>query len=90
MLALALRPNEAPPPVAAARDVTAREGGVTRIESPPLSRAEADQLLGEELHDERRARLYAETGGNPFYLEQLARRRATPRRMGSRERWSRR
>ncbi len=44
-----------------------------RLELGPLDREDADALLGDELRPEARARLYQESGGNPFYLEHLAR-----------------
>jgi DNA-binding NarL/FixJ family response regulator len=44
-----------------------------RVELGPLDREEADALLGAELSPDARARLYRDSGGNPFYLEQLAR-----------------
>jgi DNA-binding NarL/FixJ family response regulator len=44
-----------------------------RVELGPLDREEADAILGAELSPEARARLYRDSGGNPFYLEQLAR-----------------
>jgi DNA-binding CsgD family transcriptional regulator len=48
-----------------------------RIELGPLDREQADALLGAALTSQARARLYRDSGGNPFYLEQLA--RAEPR-----------
>jgi DNA-binding NarL/FixJ family response regulator len=44
-----------------------------RLELGPLSREDADALVGERLSSEDRARVYRESGGNPFYLEHLAR-----------------
>jgi DNA-binding NarL/FixJ family response regulator len=44
-----------------------------RLELGGLSGEEADALLGDELRPEVRASLYRESGGNPFYLEHLAR-----------------
>ena len=44
-----------------------------RLELGPLGREDADALLGDELQPEARARVYEESGGNPFYLEHLAR-----------------
>jgi DNA-binding NarL/FixJ family response regulator len=44
-----------------------------RLELGPLRREDADALLGDELRPEARARVYQESGGNPFYLEHLAR-----------------
>ncbi|MEO8969230.1 MAG: AAA family ATPase [Solirubrobacteraceae bacterium] len=48
-----------------------------RLELGPLSPEEANVLLGEEFDFEVGARVYRESGGNPFYLEHLA--RAGPR-----------
>jgi hypothetical protein len=39
----------------------------------PLSADEAQALLGGDLDDATRIMLYRESGGNPFYLEQLVR-----------------
>jgi DNA-binding NarL/FixJ family response regulator len=44
-----------------------------RLELEPLSPEEAAALLGDGLQAEARARVYRESGGNPFYLEHLAR-----------------
>ena len=43
------------------------------LELGPLAQHEADRLLDDELSVEVRAALFRESGGNPFYLEQLAR-----------------
>ena len=45
----------------------------TLIELEPLAREEIGALLGEASGAERRDELYRESGGNPFYLEQLTR-----------------
>jgi DNA-binding CsgD family transcriptional regulator/tetratricopeptide (TPR) repeat protein len=68
LIALGFRPHQAAPELVAALEVAARDGGFQRVELGPLSRAEADELLGQAAHE-----LYRESGGNPFYLEQLAR-----------------
>ena len=47
-------------------------GGV-RLELAPLSRAEADALIGPGHDPATRAALYRQSGGNPFYLEELDR-----------------
>lgn len=44
------------------------EGRLTRLVPAPLSEREAAELVGEAA-----AAIYAQSGGNPFYLEQLAR-----------------
>jgi tetratricopeptide (TPR) repeat protein len=43
------------------------------IDLDPLSAAEARELLGDAVETAAAANLYQESGGNPFYLEQLAR-----------------
>ncbi len=44
-----------------------------RIELGPLTSEEAERLMGEDVPARTQARLYAETGGNPFHLEHLTR-----------------
>jgi ATP/maltotriose-dependent transcriptional regulator MalT len=51
----------------------AREGWGTRIDLAPLTSADASRLLGPEIDDATRRLVYRESGGNPFYIEQLAR-----------------
>ena len=46
---------------------------LTRIELAGLPREAAGELLGRAVGRERADALYAESGGNPFYLQQLAR-----------------
>jgi ATP/maltotriose-dependent transcriptional regulator MalT len=50
-----------------------RTGTVTRVDVGPLDRAAAGQLLGPSLPADRVDALYEDSGGVPFYLEQLAR-----------------
>jgi len=71
LLALAYRPGEAPSRLSDAIDVALREGGLELIELGPLSEAEMEQLLPDRLKAEAGPRLYRDSGGNPFYLEQL-------------------
>lgn len=73
LLALAFRPHQAPQQLSAALEVAARSGAFRRVEIGPLSAEEADELLGETVDRHARRTLYRESGGNPFYLEQLAR-----------------
>lgn len=54
------------------------EGGArvdlsSRIDLAPLTPEEARELIGPEVDDATRTILYRESGGNPFYIEQLAR-----------------
>ena len=53
-------------------------GSLTRVELGALARDEVRLLLGDAVDQRRLDTLYEESGGNPFYAEQLAR---TPRRV---------
>ncbi len=65
LLVLAFRPGQAPERLAAALASPA----VTRISLAPLTERDAALLLG----DVDASAIFASAGGNPFYLEQLAR-----------------
>jgi DNA-binding CsgD family transcriptional regulator/tetratricopeptide (TPR) repeat protein len=71
--ALALRPRQMPELLAAALERAHRAAALTRIELGAMTPAEARELLGERVDASGAAVLYAESGGNPLYLEQLAR-----------------
>jgi DNA-binding NarL/FixJ family response regulator len=73
LLALAYRPGQAPARLVSAVAALGSEGGVHSLELGVLSAAEAAMLVGDELNAPLMEALYAESGGNPFYLEQLAR-----------------
>ena len=73
LMVLAARPRQMPTPVAAALDRAHRDGVLDRLELGPLTRGEAVELIGQTAEDPVAAALYEESGGNPFYLEQLAR-----------------
>src|SRR3954452_1344393 len=73
LIVLASRPNHPSPRLRSATERALRAGQLTRIELDPLTGAEAAAMLGREPSDARAAALYEESGGNPFYLEQLAR-----------------
>ena len=68
LIALAARPHQLPKRLATALERAHRAGVLARIELPPLTADETRELVGE--HAEL---FYEESGGNPFYLEQLAR-----------------
>ena len=73
LMVLASRPNHSSPRLRSATAQALRAGRLTRIELDPLTGEEAAAMLGREPSDAGAALLYQESGGNPFYLEQLAR-----------------
>jgi ATP/maltotriose-dependent transcriptional regulator MalT len=72
LLAGTFRTGQASAALVAAIDAADRAGDVERLELGPLALHEAAELLG-DTDSGRRERLYLESGGNPFYLLQLAR-----------------
>src|SRR6266536_1576947 len=73
LMALALRPRQMPERLSAALERAQRAAALTRIELGALTPVEARELLGETVEVADATALYEESGGNPFYLEQLAR-----------------
>lgn len=73
LIALAYRPHQAPPRLLRELATATREGMLTRIELGPLSTGAAEALLGQTVSRRDRELLLTESGGNPFYLRQLAR-----------------
>jgi len=71
LVAVAYRPAQAAPRLATLVETAAGHG--VRVPVGPLSEAEAAEFLGPHVSAARRAALYAASGGNPFYLEALAR-----------------
>lgn len=72
LLVTAWRPGHAPGLV---ERLAGPGGGIdtVRLELPPLTEDEATELLGEAVSGDTRRALYHDSGGNPFYLTQLAR-----------------
>jgi DNA-binding CsgD family transcriptional regulator len=68
LLALAARLGQMPEALAIALGVALGEDRVTRLELAQLSPQEAEELIGGAAEA-----FYPQAGGNPFYLEQLAR-----------------
>ena len=68
LLALAARERQLPAALAAGLSGALRDDRATVLAPEPLSEAEAAELVGTAA-----AAIYPESGGNPFYLEQLAR-----------------
>jgi len=73
LAAVAVRPRQLSERLSAALERAYQAGALTRIELGPLTPAEAREFLGETVDAADAALLYEESGGNPFYLEQLAR-----------------
>jgi ATP/maltotriose-dependent transcriptional regulator MalT len=73
LIAVAARPRQLPARLAASLERAVAGDIVRRIELGGLSAQQAQQLLGDAIDSSTADALYAESGGNPFYLEQLAR-----------------
>jgi ATP/maltotriose-dependent transcriptional regulator MalT len=73
LVALGVRPRQAPERVTAALERAQRVGTLARVEVGALTRGEAGELLGEAFDTRAATALFEESGGNPFYLQQLAR-----------------
>ena len=73
LMAMARRTEPSPARLSAALERARRLGSLTRLEPHPLTQAESATLLGDEIDAELATVLHRESGGNPFYLEQLGR-----------------
>jgi ATP/maltotriose-dependent transcriptional regulator MalT len=73
LTAVALRPRQTPELLAAMLERANRAAALTRVELRALVFDEARALLGESIDAATADAVYRECGGNPFYLEQLAR-----------------
>ena len=82
LVALAVRPRQAPALVTAALERAQRVGTLVRVEVGALTRGEAGELLGEAFDTSATTALFEQSGGNPFYLQQLARSVARERSAG--------
>ena len=71
LMAVAVRPRQVPERLSAALERAHRSGTLVRVELGALTRGEARELFGGD--GAAATALYDESGGNPFYLEQLAR-----------------
>ena len=84
LVALAVRPHQMGERLSAAIERAHRDGTIARIELGALGPEDARELVGDRADA---TSLYEDSGGNPFYLEQLARssdRPDTPARPTSR------
>src|SRR4051794_15712447 len=73
LLAMAARPRQISERLGGALERAHRGGRLTRLELGAMRRDEAGELLGQEIDGTLADALYGLSGGNPFYLEQLAR-----------------
>ena len=73
LLAMAVRPRQASDRVASALERSRHAGTLLSVDVDVLTQDEADELLGEAVDQATASALYEESGGNPFYLEQLVR-----------------
>ena len=73
LLALAYRPAQISSRLSAGLATALKEPSARRLALGPLSPAAAHQVLGPQVSRAVGDRLYHESGGNPFYLLQLAR-----------------
>ena len=73
LIAVAFRPHQTPGGLATAVEHAHRAGALIRIELGALTLVEARALLGRTVDAAEASVLYEESGGNPFYLQQLAR-----------------
>src|ERR1700761_361472 len=72
-LLAALAVRRTPSSLAGLLEEAIRAGEGARVDLGPLSSVEAQALMDPELDAAARDALYRESGGNPFYLEQLTR-----------------
>ena len=73
LVAIAMRSARIPPVLADRLGAAQREGGVLRIDLGPLDPDEALALIGTGVPAAQREAVLRESGGNPFYVEQLVR-----------------
>jgi ATP/maltotriose-dependent transcriptional regulator MalT len=66
LTAFTVRPRQVPERLAGSLERAHRAGGLLRVEVGALNAEEAAELIGSDA-------LYEQSGGNPFYLQQLAR-----------------
>jgi DNA-binding CsgD family transcriptional regulator/tetratricopeptide (TPR) repeat protein len=87
MVAVALRTGQAPPALSSAIEDAGRTGQIERFMLGPLEPGDAERLLAGSARTELPA-LYRESGGNPFYLLQLARAARRPQEGPAGSEWT--
>jgi predicted ATPase len=73
LVAIAMRSAQIPPLLAEALNGAQRDGTVLRLDVGPLDPGDALELIGPDVPPAQRDAVLRESGGNPFYLEQLVR-----------------
>ena len=73
LIGVAARPRQVPDALAGMLARAQADGVLERVDVGGLTAAEARELLGPDMPAKAADSLYAETSGNPFYLQQLAR-----------------
>jgi predicted ATPase len=73
LIVMAVRPRQMPARLLVALERADMAGLLSRLELATLSADEARELLGTGINRATAASLHAASGGNPFYLQQLAR-----------------
>jgi ATP/maltotriose-dependent transcriptional regulator MalT len=73
LMALAVREGRLPTPLTMALSAVQRTGQLTRVGLVPLGEADAAKLVGVRATDPTFQAIYRQSGGNPFYLQELAR-----------------
>ncbi len=71
LIVVACRPGKVADALVGAARSAGRPAAV--VELSPLSRAAADELIGSEWREDDRHRMFETAGGNPLFLEELAR-----------------
>lgn len=78
LIVVAFRPAQVTGRLDAALAARLRMEGARRLDLTPLAPAQAHELLGPAVSGPLLDQLYRESGGNPFYLQELARHAARP------------
>jgi DNA-binding NarL/FixJ family response regulator len=73
LIVAAMRPRQVAPVLRATLERARRSKALASVELSGLTETESRDLLGIAVDEQAVRRLLAESGGNPFYLEQLAR-----------------
>jgi DNA-binding CsgD family transcriptional regulator len=73
LMAVAMRPRQVPDRLSAGLERAHRAGTLTRVELGALTLDEVQELVRDRDGDTNASVLYEESGGNPFYVQELTR-----------------